>query len=131
MAARLLLMGALSASLLGCSQSAPAPQADTSELGTPASKAVAWPAALSPFGDGYPDAGDPCRRLGESELTSNFLDDSTILVGCPGTADAAPAAALVAAGGKVVGAALGVTMISMPQGDANAGMAQATAAAIK
>jgi len=111
--------------LLSCRQE---PAADTSEPGTPASEAFAWPAALSPFGDGYPKAGDLCRRLGESELTVNFLDDSAILVGCPGVPDDSAAAAMVAAGGKVVAEAQGVTIISIPQGDANAGMAEANAA---
>jgi hypothetical protein len=82
----------------------------------------AWPAALRVLGDGYPTAGDTCRRLGESALTVNYLDDSAILVGCPGAAQDPAAEALVAAGGRVVGAAEGVTMISIPQGDANTGM---------
>ncbi len=64
-----------------------------------------------------------CRRLGESALTVNFPDDSAILVGCPGVPGDSAAAALVAGGGKVVGEAEGVTLISIPQGDANAGSA--------
>jgi hypothetical protein len=74
-------------------------------------------------GDGYPRAGDACRRLGESAITMNYLDDSAILVGCPGAPKQTAASALVAAGGRVVGAAEGVTLISIPQGDANSGMA--------
>jgi hypothetical protein len=54
-----------------------------------------------------------------------YLDDSAMLVGCPGAAGDPAAAALIAAGGRVVGEAQGVTMISIPRGDANAGMAQA------
>jgi hypothetical protein len=75
------------------------------------------------LGDGFPTAGASCRRLGESAITMNYLDDSAILVGCPGAPEQRAASALVAAGGHVVGAAEGVTMISIPQGDANSGMA--------
>ncbi len=117
----------LLALLAACTPSTPKQQNDTSEPGTPATESFAWPAALNPFGDGYPKAGDPCRRLGESALTVNLLDDSAILVGCPGAPADSAAAALVTAGGKVVGEAQGVTMISIPQGDANAGMAEAAA----
>ncbi|MFM9979229.1 MAG: hypothetical protein ACKVOP_14440 [Sphingomonadaceae bacterium] len=81
-----------------------------------------WPAALRVMGDGHPKAGDPCRRLGESALTVEYLDDSAMLVGCPGTASGAASAALVSGGGRVVGSAAGVTLISIPQGNANAGM---------
>lgn len=123
---RQLLVGVLAAHLAACAPSAPKPQDETSEpAAAPASEVFAWPAALKPFGDGYPTPGDPCRRLGESALTVDFLDDSALLVGCPGAAGDGPAAAILAAGGTVVGAAQGVTMISIPQGDANAGMAEA------
>lgn len=91
----------------------------------PGSQAYVWPAGLVVLGDGYPDPGDPCRRLGETELTVNYLDDSAQLVGCPGAAGDGPAAGIVAAGGRVVGTVKGVTLLSIPQGDANAGMAAA------
>lgn len=88
-----------------------------------ATTAIAWPSELRVLGDGFPKPGDPCRRLGESALTINYLDDSAQLVGCPGEASAAASMAIVnGLGGRVVGAADGVTFISIPQGDANVGM---------
>jgi hypothetical protein len=115
--------------LAACSPAPTAPakpesQQDTSEPQAPAQSVFVWTSAFNVMGDGYPKAGDPCRRLGESAVTVNYLDDSAILVGCPGKADEPATAALVAAGGRVVGMAEGVTMISIPQGNANAGMAE-------
>jgi hypothetical protein len=78
--------------------------------------ATTIPASLVPFGKGYPNAGDPCRRLGESPATSNWLDDSAVLVGCP-TMEAA-----AALDGSVVETVEGVVLVSIPTGDANAGM---------
>ena len=69
----------------------------------------------------YPKAGDPCRRIGESAATVDYLDDSATLVGCPGDASSAAAQAL-ADRGKVVGTHAGVTLISVPAGDANPGL---------
>jgi hypothetical protein len=100
--------------LAACGQ----PKADSAPAETPAAPA-AIPASLAPFGEGYPNAGDPCRRLGESPATANWLDDSAVLVGCP-TAEAA-----AALGGRVVDTAEGVTVVTIPTGDANAGLTAA------
>jgi hypothetical protein len=112
-------------SLVACGKappSAPTAAADTSEPVAPATEVTVWPASLNMFGDGYPNAGDPCRRVGESAATIDFLDDSAILVGCFGDAATASVAAMIAAGGKAVGSVDGVMLISIPQGDANVGM---------
>lgn len=75
----------------------------------------AWPASLAPFGNGYPNAGDACRRLGESPATSDYLDHMATLVGCPGGADSASVRAMLRDHrGHVVGATDGVTLISVP-----------------
>jgi hypothetical protein len=77
--------------------------------------ADAIPASLAPFGDGYPAAGAPCRHLGESDATRQWLDDSADLVGCP-TAEAA-----AALGGRTVATVEGITVVSVPSGGAGSG----------
>jgi hypothetical protein len=112
---------------MSCAPSAPEAASQDRQQGSGApAAAFAWPAALRVQGDGYPTASDTCRRLGESALTVNYLDDSAILVGCPGAPEGPAASALVASGGRVVGAVEGVTLISIPQGDANSGIATTT-----
>ena len=108
-----IMAGASALALSACGDAAE----DTSEPDATAAEEVAViPDSLAPFGDGYPAAGDPCRRLGESAATSNYLDDSAALVGCPTQASAE------ALGGTIVDTIDGVRLVSVPMGDANAGM---------
>lgn len=106
--------------LLACGSSADSPEATASaETPAPASEvAVVFPDSLVVIGDGYPASGAPCRRLGESAVTSNWLDDSAILVGCPSESDAK------VLGGKIAGSVGAITIVSVPTGDANAGMGE-------
>lgn len=86
-----------------------------------ATDTFAWPGSLRVMGDGYPKAGDPCRRLGETAATSNYLDHTAVLVGCPGDATSAAATSITGNGSaRVVGAADGVTLISVPETSAAA-----------
>jgi hypothetical protein len=100
------------------SETAAAPEASAS-----AAAATAFPASLRVVGDGYPASGDPCRRLGESDATVDWLDDSADLVGCPTKEDAR------ALGGRMVGVIDGITLVSVPMGKANAGLAPSAAMA--
>jgi hypothetical protein len=63
---------------------------------------------LTPLGDGFPASGAPCRRVGESAATIDFLDHTTILVGCPTQDDA------IQLGGKVIATVDGITLVSIP-----------------
>lgn len=107
----LVLTAALAVMLSACSGGLDAPALE-------AEKVAAIPAELAPFGNGYPNPGDPCMRLGESPATSNYLDDSALLAGCPTQASAETL------GGEIVGTMDGVRIVSVPMGDANAGMPQ-------
>ncbi|MDG5749085.1 hypothetical protein P8Q88_12950 [Qipengyuania sp. XHP0207] len=107
------LAGASALALIACGETA-----DTSEPEAPAEDVAVIPETLAPFGDGYPASGDPCRRLGESAATSNYLDDSAILVGCPTEASAE------ALGGEIVDNVDGVRLVSVSMGDANVGMSE-------
>ena len=67
-----------------------------------------WPASLPVFGDGFPQPGDPCRRVGESAQTVDFLDHTATLVGCLSADDAAKL------GGRTMATIQGVTLVSVP-----------------
>jgi len=105
-----------SAAAEGRSEPPAAAPAGAAVDGVPAAAApFAWPASLRPFGDGYPRAGDACRRMGETAAVADHLDHTRTLVGCPGSADSPEAQGLVTEGnGKVVGEIEGVTLVSLP-----------------
>lgn len=69
----------------------------------------ATPTGLPLFGEGYPAKGDPCRRVGESAETVDFLDDSADLVGCP---DEQSARSL---NGKTLKTIDGTILVSVPR----------------
>ena len=110
---RPVLAGASALALVACGETA-----EMSEPEAPTEDVAVIPETFAPFGDGYPAAGDPCRRLGESVVTSNYLDDSATLVGCPTEASAE------ALGGEIVDNIDGVRLVSVSMGDANAGMGE-------
>lgn len=76
---------------------------------TDGTSAFAWPASLKLVGDGFPTAGAPCRRIGESAATIDLLDDSAALVGCPTRQDAEKL------GGKFLKTVDGVFLVSVPE----------------
>jgi hypothetical protein len=76
---------------------------------TPATATTAtWPSSLTVVGEGFPSAGDPCRVIGESAATVDFLDHTAMLAGCLSAEDAAKL------GGRVVATVDGVTLVSVP-----------------
>ena len=91
--------GAGAVFLAGCSSNTAQQSTDTS---------LKWPDSLRVFGDGFPQSGSPCRRIGESAATVDLLDDSAALVGCPNAAEAE------ALGGKILKTIDGVTLVSVP-----------------
>lgn len=75
---------------------------------------VKWPNTLKPVGDGYPSAGDPCRKLGSSEATDGLVGANETLVGCPGDPDGAFVKSFTAKHrGKVISVLAGISLISI------------------
>lgn len=108
--------------LAGCQRAAdPAAPAADAPATAPAAAQAAWPASLPAFGDGFPNPGDPCRRVGESAATADFLDHTAALVGCLSADDAARL------GGRVVATIDGVTLVSIPTAAAGDGDGQGDA----
>lgn len=97
--------------LSGCQkavdQAAPAAEPQATAPAVEPAQAT-WPASLPVFGDGLPNPGDPCRRVGESLETVDYLDDSASLLGCLSADDEAKL------GGKAVATIDGVTLVSVP-----------------
>ena len=91
----------------GCQKATDRSAASTAEATQPA-----WPANLTVVGDGFPNPGDKCRRIGESAATVDFLDHTATLAGCLSADDAAKL------GGRVVATIEGVTLVSIPDGTA-------------
>ncbi len=105
-----LISVAVALTVSGCQRSTdPGDVAETPTAAAAASSTTTtWPASLRVVGDGFPNAGDPCRVIGESEATANFLDHTATLAGCLSAADA------VRLGGRVVATVDGVTLVSVP-----------------
>lgn len=89
--------------LSACDKAGDAPEAATAEGQT-----AEWPESLVLVGDGFPNSGDACRKIGESAETVNYLDDSATLAGCLTEDDAKKL------GGKIVGTVDGITLVSVP-----------------
>jgi hypothetical protein len=109
---------ALALALQGCKRDttdAAAPVEPTAGTAATATATATWPASLTVVGDGFPNAGDACRIIGESQATSNYLDDSATLAGCLSADDAAKLS------GTVVATVDGVTLVSVPGRAAMAG----------
>ena len=102
---------AVALALAGCqpqSNQTATPVAEKAVTTVAENAAPTWPASLPVFGDGFPNPGDPCRRVGESAETMNFLDHTATLAGCLSADDAAKL------GGRTMATIQGVTLVSVP-----------------
>ena len=61
----------------------------------------------------YPEDGSPCYVIGENELTNKYLDDASLLVGCP-RAMTPRIATLEAEGASIVAFVERWALISLP-----------------
>ena len=61
----------------------------------------------------FPNPEDVCQVIGENPLTTNLLDDSAILIGCP-KYESGAIADRITDGGRVVAHAKHWTLLSMP-----------------
>ncbi len=73
-----------------------------------------FPPQYAAFGAGFPNPGDPCRRLGEGSATQNFLDHTQILIGCPEGKQEAVAAILRRPGARQIQSKDAIVLISLP-----------------
>ncbi|WP_260482935.1 hypothetical protein [Sphingomicrobium flavum] len=76
-----------------------------------------WPDSLAVIGEGFPDAGDPCRQLGNTDAISRYAGELIDLVGCPTVQDANALEQ-----GRIVGDVDGYTIVALdrePEEDAD------------
>jgi len=83
---------------------------NTSDTHADKAKQQTWPASLTVVGNGFPNPGDACRKIGESAATVNYLDHTATLAGCLSKDDAEKL------GGRVVATIDGVILVSVPDG---------------
>jgi hypothetical protein len=99
-------------------------------IACPAAAETSWPVSLNPIGEGYPVKGSVCRQMGRSAATVRHLNDTAVLVGCPGSAESVFVRKYVAKiGGRVVDEIDGVTLISISNSQREATVAAQDAAA--
>lgn len=97
----------------GCNERSSPAVTQTADV--PASShAPAWPASLHALAGGYPTDKSPCRRVGETPATAEYLSDAEFLVACPGPPNGTPSKAITAKSGLVVGEVDGFSLISIP-----------------